>query len=201
MALFSCKNSYKIVVIGDSSVGKTCIVNTLVSNEPMMTSTPTIGLAFFTKVYKTNPQSRLEIWDTAGQERFRSIACNYFRGAEGCIIIFDVKARESFDNIEYWIDEYKRYCTDPYVIMIVANKTDNPVDTWAVNVAEINNIVDEHNASLHYTSVTKPETIDTLFSTCLDKLIAKRKELIGKFHDNIIKVEQPPESIMSNCMC
>lgn len=199
------QNSYKITIIGDSSVGKTCIVNTLMNNEPHITSVPTIGLAFYTKKYDRNPPTRLEIWDTAGQERFRAMTPVYFRGSDGCIIIFDVMSRESFENVKYWIDEYKKHSLSNGVIIIVANKIDNAVDMWQVNISEINNLSTEYGAHVHYTTIMKPETIEKLFSDMMNKLIQNRSDF-NKYQLDYIRIQENSDNILiqsesRNCYC
>lgn len=135
--------SGKIVIIGDSGVGKTSIVRRYLMN--INSSVPkikdfdrvesTIGAAYYTIQLD---QNKLQIWDTAGQERFRSICPIYFRGSSGCVCVFDVCNRNSFLNVDYWVRSFKECVSDKnHNILLLANKTDYPVDQWQLSLDEI----------------------------------------------------------------
>ena len=97
----------KILIIGDSTVGKTSILTRFCKNEFSWNYLATIGIDFFSKdIELTNPNKliRIKIWDTAGQERFKSLSKSYFRNADGIIIVFDVSKKDSFENLQFWID-------------------------------------------------------------------------------------------------
>jgi len=97
----------KILIIGDSTVGKTSILTRFCKNEFSWNYLATIGIDFFSKdIELPNPYKkiRVKIWDTAGQERFKSLSKSFFRNADGIIIVYDVSQKESFENLQYWID-------------------------------------------------------------------------------------------------
>lgn len=114
---------FKILLIGDSGVGKSAIVERYVDNHFTETHLSTIGVDFKIKTISVDDKVvKFQIWDTAGQERFRSITTSYYRGAKGIFIVFDVTNRQSFVNVERWISEIKNYNINP--VFIIANKCD-----------------------------------------------------------------------------
>jgi small GTP-binding protein len=95
---------FKLLVIGDSSVGKTSLLARLRGEEPAQEHTATIGVDFFNHHTSVNGKNvTLQVWDTAGQERFMSITATFFRGAQGVLLVYDVTRRESFENIHKWM--------------------------------------------------------------------------------------------------
>ncbi|KAL3649650.1 Ras-related protein RABC2a [Castilleja foliolosa] len=118
--------SFKVLLIGDSGVGKSSFLLSFISNSSHDLS-PTIGVDFKIKlINRGGKRLKLTIWDTAGQERFRTLTSSYYRGAHGIILVYDVTRRESFTNLsKTWTKELDRYCTNPDCIkMLVANKVD-----------------------------------------------------------------------------
>lgn len=101
---------YKIVLIGDSAVGKSNILSRFTKNEFNAESKTTIGVEFATKnVTMDSKKVKLQVWDTAGQERFRSMASAYYRGALGALLVYDITRRNTFENLDKWVKELKNY--------------------------------------------------------------------------------------------
>ena len=99
---------FKIVIIGDSAVGKSNLLSRYARNEFNMHSKATIGVEFQTQVMEIdNKEVKAQIWDTAGQERFRAVTSAYYRGAVGALIVYDISRRSTFDSIARWLDELK----------------------------------------------------------------------------------------------
>lgn len=97
---------FKIVVIGDSGVGKTNLVSKFIDNSFHLDEKPTIGVEFSSKTVHINSQDiRCQIWDTAGQERFRALTKAYYNGAVGALVVFDLTNSKTFENITKWIEE------------------------------------------------------------------------------------------------
>ena len=122
-------NAYKIVTLGDSGVGKTNIITRYVENRFDENSKPTIGVEYFQKDLKVSSDGedeiiRIRIWDTAGQERFRGIAGSYYRKASGVLVIYDITNKESFLNVEKWLDEIRVYTEGEIDIILLGNKSD-----------------------------------------------------------------------------
>ena len=116
----------KLVLLGDSGVGKTNLISQYISNNFNQNSKATIGVEFFCKTYKINKKKviKVEIWDTAGQERYKSITSVYYKGAKGAIIVYDITSRKSFNNIDKWIEEIKEKTNKDIKLIIIGNKID-----------------------------------------------------------------------------
>lgn len=116
----------KVIVIGNSSVGKTSIVLRYTWNgvgEYELSHTPTIGLDFKTKLIKVkDKQLKLQIWDTAGQERFRNITDSYYHGVSGIVLVYSVEDRKSFDDISEWMFQVTKKTDENIPKIIIANK-------------------------------------------------------------------------------
>jgi Ras-related protein Rab-11A len=121
------KENYKlkVVVVGDSGVGKTNLIKRFISNTFSANSKATVGVEFLSKSYKINDEVfKIEMWDTAGQERYKSITAAYYKGAKGALIVFDTTQKTSFENIDKWYVEIKEKASPDMKLMIVGNKTD-----------------------------------------------------------------------------
>ena len=142
--------SKKIVLLGDTAVGKTSLCARLVNNTFDNFNEPTIGAAFQTKTIECGDIShKLEIWDTAGQERYKALAPMYYRGAIAAIIVYDVTNEDSFKGAKSWVEELRRRGQPNVVIILVGNKYDLLEDPTIkeVNVADYLN---ENNGRIYY---------------------------------------------------
>lgn len=116
---------YKIILIGDSGVGKSNIMSRFTKDEFSLETKSTIGVEFATRNLKyENKTLKIQIWDTAGQERYRSITSAYFRGAIGAILVYDITKSKSFANIDNWLNEIKDFADEKILIILVGNKSD-----------------------------------------------------------------------------
>jgi small GTP-binding protein len=117
--------SYKIVVVGASTVGKSSIVQRLVQGTFTEDGTTTCGADFYTHTCPVNSeQVKLQIWDTAGQERFRSISKSYFRNAVGAVLVYDITNLSSFDQLSDWLNDLQSLAAPNSYILLVGNKSD-----------------------------------------------------------------------------
>ena len=116
----------KLVLLGDSGVGKTNLISRYISNNFDENTRATIGVEFFCKNFRINKKRtiKVEIWDTAGQERYKAITSVYYKGAKGAFIVYDITSRKTFENIDKWIGEIKERTTDDVKLIIIGNKTD-----------------------------------------------------------------------------
>jgi len=126
MALAGTGNSkvfhYKLVLLGDASVGKSCLVVRFAKGEFYEYQEPTIGAAFMTQTVQHGDSTvKFEIWDTAGQERYRSLAPMYYRGAAAAVVVYDITSKESFDAAKSWVVELQSTDT---LIALAGNKSD-----------------------------------------------------------------------------
>ena len=116
---------FKIVLIGDTSVGKTNILSKYLSNEFDPDSKATVGVEFGTKDFKIeNNIVKVQIWDTAGQERYRSITNAYYKGAKGSLLVYDITNPKSFENLDKWLSDLKTNAEEKISIVLLGNKSD-----------------------------------------------------------------------------
>ncbi len=116
---------YKIVLIGDSGVGKSNILSRFVTGTFNFESKTTIGVEFSSKILSVGKlRVMAQIWDTAGQEKYRSITKAYYKGAAGAIIIYDITNEESFRSTEKWVKELKEHADSNVIMMLAGNKLD-----------------------------------------------------------------------------
>ena len=116
---------YKIIIIGDTCVGKTNILARYIKDEFRENSKSTVGVEFGTKYLTVKGiGAKIQIWDTAGQERYRSITSSYFRGSHGCFIVYDITNEISFEHVDRWYETTKRESTQDISIVLVGNKCD-----------------------------------------------------------------------------
>ena len=115
----------KIIVVGDSGVGKTNLINRFASDKFDTNSKATIGVEFVYKTLKINKEViKVEVWDTAGQERYRAITSSYYKGAKGAIIVYDITNEDSFNNVESWMNEVTKKGKMDMQFLLVGNKKD-----------------------------------------------------------------------------
>ncbi|KAF3433201.1 hypothetical protein FNV43_RR24303 [Rhamnella rubrinervis] len=124
--MFSCSDYlFKLLLIGDSGVGKSCLLLRFADDSYLDSYISTIGVDFKIRTVEQDGKTiKLQIWDTAGQERFRTITSSYYRGAHGIIIVYDVTDQESFNNVKQWLNEIDRYASDNVNKLLVGNKSD-----------------------------------------------------------------------------
>jgi len=116
---------FKVVLIGDSGVGKSNLLSRFTRNEFNLESKSTIGVEFATKSIQVDAKViKAQIWDTAGQERYRAITSAYYRGAVGALLVYDISKALTFENVERWLKELKDHAEPNIVIMLVGNKSD-----------------------------------------------------------------------------
>jgi small GTP-binding protein len=119
------KYKFKIVIVGDTGVGKTNLVKRFVYKTYNENTEATIGVEFFSNNYLINDiLCKIDLWDTGGQERYKSITSAYYKGASGAIIVYDVTSSTTFNNVEKWLQEIKERASRDIKIIMVGNKTD-----------------------------------------------------------------------------
>lgn len=118
---------FKVLLLGDSTVGKTCFLMRFTENTFQEIHMSTIGLDYrFKKMpLDDTKEATVQIWDTAGQDRFRAITKNYYKGAHGIILIYDVTNQKSFDNVKNWVSQIRENASEKAIIYIVGNKIDD----------------------------------------------------------------------------
>lgn len=116
---------FKLVLIGDSGVGKSNLLSRFTRNEFNLESKSTIGVEFATKSLTVDGKViKAQIWDTAGQERYRAITSAYYRGAVGALLVYDVSRHVTFENVSRWLKELRDHTDPNIVVMLIGNKSD-----------------------------------------------------------------------------
>ena len=166
----------KVVLIGATNVGKTCIVTRATTNFYDPEQTSTVGASFSVKEYEVDGnKATLRIWDTAGQEKFRSLAPMYFQGSQVALLVFSVDSLSSFDEIDIWYEEIKSALTEMPVMYLIGNKSDLE-DKRVVSFEEGQRKSDMLKAIYFETSAKLGHNIEELFLSIAESVLAMKRE-------------------------
>lgn len=116
----------KVVLIGDSSVGKSNILSRFSKDEFMMNSQSTVGVEFASKIVELDSKKKIKVqmWDTAGQERYKSITNTYYYRSQGALVVFDITKYSSFESVDRWVNQIRQFAGPHVVILLIGNKSD-----------------------------------------------------------------------------
>ena len=169
----------KILLVGDSGVGKSSLMSRYTDNYFQEKSTPTIGVDFKIKTTDLNGKIyKLQIWDTAGQERFKTITSSYFRGANGIVIVYDVTDRTSFNNLNYWLEECEKNALSTTKILLIGNKSDATEKYRCVTYKEGEDFAKNRGIKFVETSAKNNNNIDKAFSEIIEEICDKNGLLL-----------------------
>jgi small GTP-binding protein len=161
---------FKVVLIGDSGVGKSNLLSRFTRNEFSLESKSTIGVEFATKSIQTEGKTiKAQIWDTAGQERYRAITSAYYRGAVGALLVYDISKKGTFDNVERWLKELRDHAEAGIVVMLVGNKSDLK-HLRTVHTEEAMQFAKENNLAFIETSANEGSNVETAFHNILTEI-------------------------------
>ena len=162
---------YKVLLLGDSTVGKTCFLMRYTDNTFQEIHMSTIGLDYRLKsmTLKSGKNVKVQIWDTAGQDRFRAITKNYYKGAHGIILIYDVTNQLSFDNVSNWINQIKEEASDKVTIFLVGNKIDD-VENRKIQTESGKNLAENFQLQFYETSAKTGENVEKTFQALVEKI-------------------------------
>ncbi|RID59841.1 hypothetical protein BRARA_F03038 [Brassica rapa] len=172
---------FKVVLIGDSAVGKSQLLARFSRNEFSIESKATIGVEFQTRTLTIdNKTVKAQIWDTAGQERYRAVTSAYYRGAVGAMLVYDITKRQSFDHVARWIEELRGHADKNIVIMLVGNKTDLGT-LRAVPTEDAKEFAQRENLFFMETSALDSINVEPSFLTVLTEIyrIVSKKNLVA----------------------
>ncbi|XP_073287409.1 ras-related protein RABA4d-like isoform X3 [Primulina huaijiensis] len=170
---------FKIVLIGDSAVGKSQLLGRFARNEFSLESKATIGVEFQTKTLVIdNKTVKAQIWDTAGQERYRAVTSAYYRGAVGAMLVYDMTKRQSFDHMARWLEELRGHADKNIVIMLIGNKCDLGT-LRAVPSEDAQEFAERENLYFMETSALEATNVESAFMTILTEIyrIMSKKSL------------------------
>ncbi|KAL2491096.1 Ras-related protein RABA2a [Abeliophyllum distichum] len=170
---------FKVVLIGDSGVGKSNLLSRFTRNEFCLESKSTIGVEFATRTLQVEGRTvKAQIWDTAGQERYRAITSAYYRGALGALLVYDVTKPTSFENVSRWLKELRDHADSNIVIMLIGNKTDLK-HLRAVATEDAQNFAEKEGLSFIETSALEATNVEKAFQTILTEIyrIISKKSL------------------------
>jgi len=156
-----------LVLIGDSGVGKSCLLLRFADDKWTDSYISTIGVDFKIRTIELDSKTiKLQIWDTAGQERFRTISSTYYRGAHGIIVVYDVTSRASFENVQRWLTEIDKYARENVNKLLVGNKADMADDEKGhrqVSQQDGKNFAEARSIPFLETSAKSGTFVDTAF--------------------------------------
>ena len=162
---------FKILIIGDSGVGKSCILHRFTDDIFTENYISTIGVDFKIRTLDIDGKLiKLQIWDTAGQERFRVITSAYYRGAHGVIIVYDVTSNISYKNINYWLEETTKYASENISKILIGNKSDL-VNKREVSYTNARDYADSLNLNYIETSAKNNTNIEQIFVDIANNLL------------------------------
>ncbi|XP_022864390.1 ras-related protein RABA5c [Olea europaea var. sylvestris] len=161
---------FKIVIIGDSAVGKSNLLSRYARNEFDMHSKATIGVEFQTQTLEIDGKEvKAQIWDTAGQERFRAVTSAYYRGSFGALIVYDISRSSTFDSIPRWLDELKTHSDTTVARMLVGNKCDLE-NIRAVSVEEGKSLAETEGLFFMETSALDSTNVEKAFEIVIREI-------------------------------
>ena len=172
----------KLLLLGDSSVGKTSILNKYISNKFDESSISTVGVDYMDKIIDYNKfKIKLQIWDTSGEEKFRTITKNFYRNADGLLVVFDLTKKESYDHIKSWINEAKEN-NDKLKTILIGNKLDLK-DERIVAIDVAKQFAEKNNLKYIETSAKDGTNINESFQAIIDLLFDGKssEEILHEF--------------------
>jgi len=198
---------FKVVLIGDSGVGKSNLLSRFTRNEFNLESKSTIGVEFATRSIVVDSRTiKAQIWDTAGQERYRAITAAYYRGAVGALLVYDIAKHLTYENVERWLKELRDHADANIVIMLVGNKSDLR-HLRAVPNEEAKQFAEKHELRFIETSALDASNVEKAFTEILTQIyrIVSQKQLDSAEarsksgsrapHNNVVDIKVPQSSI------
>jgi len=182
MATKDYDHLFKLLIIGDSGVGKSSLLVRFADNHFSGNYITTIGVDFKIRTIEINGERvKLQIWDTAGQERFRTITSTYYRGTHGVIVVYDVSSGESFANVKRWLHEIDANC-DVVNRILVGNKNDDP-DRKVVLTEDARRFADQMGIQLFETSAKDNINVEEMFRSITTLVLKSKKDQKERLDD------------------
>ncbi|XP_075758436.1 ras-related protein Rab-3D [Pelodiscus sinensis] len=197
---------FKLLIIGNSSVGKTSFLFRYADDSFTSAFVSTVGIDFKVKtVYRNEKRVKLQIWDTAGQERYRTITTAYYRGAMGFLLMYDIANQDSFSAVQDWATQIKTYSWDNAQVILVGNKCDLE-DERVVATEDGRRLADELGFEFFEASAKDNINVKQVFERLVDIICEKMNEsldasptLVGNSKNGTLTETPPPQS--GSCSC
>jgi small GTP-binding protein len=185
---------FKLILIGNSGVGKSCILQRYMKHTFEESYKCTIGVDFLMKSIVINGQTvKLQLWDTAGQEKYKSMVSSYYRGANVALIVFDITNHQSFDSLPMWIENFYKNGPEQKNIILIGNKKDL-ADLRQVTQQEAEAFSETNNMMYFETSAKEGDNIEYIFNYAAEKLL----EFYGRNNEAILKRQMTPNNDMQS---
>ena len=166
----------KLMVIGETRVGKTALIKKYTKNVFGGTYLTTVGIDFQEKIINVEEKSvKLQIWDTAGQERFRNIAKSYFHTSDGFLLVYDISCKDSFEKLNFWYEQIKLNAPENTKCVVAGNKCDLE-EKRQVNKNEGENFAKTYNIDFYETSAKDGINVDEVFQTLANEIMKDIKK-------------------------
>lgn len=198
---------FKILIIGNSSVGKTSFLFRYADDSFTSAFVSTVGIDFKVKtVIRREKRMKLQIWDTAGQERYRTITTAYYRGAMGFILMYDVTNEESFNSVQDWVTQIKTYSWDNAQVILVGNKSDMEAER-VVTYDRGKQLADQLGLEFFETSAKENINVKNVFERLVDIICDKMSDSLDSDQSmtNMNKgtrlTDNPMPNNQNNCQC
>ena len=176
------EDSINIIIIGDTNVGKTTLMKRYINDKFTENIIPSLGIELYRKIKEINGKKYLiKIWDTCGQERFKALTQNYYRNADGVMILFDSNNIKSFQNLNFWLNSLKEYSIKNFPLIIIGTKSDLPIN---VHDNDINIFCNQFNIKWFRTSAKTGENISISFDFLTKEIINIKDNNGGKIKIN-----------------
>jgi Ras-related protein Rab-1A len=190
---------FKIIIVGDSNVGKSSMLSRFVERIFSNSQMNTIGLDFKIKTVEIDGKTiKLHLWDAAGAERFRTITSSYYRGCHGVFLVYDVANRDSFENVKSWMLEVDRFASSDIKRILIGNKTDL-AHSRQVSFEEGQQFAKHHDISFIETSARTAENVEQAFLTVTKELMTMTSSGQDKVSNNTIEINASRPLLSRSC--
>jgi len=186
---------FKYIIIGDTGVGKSCLLLQFTDKRFQPVHDLTIGVEFGARMITIdNRQVKLQIWDTAGQESFRSITRSYYRGAAGALLVYDITRRETFNHVTIWLQDARQHANENMTIMLVGNKSDLE-HRRAVSTDEGEKFARENGLLFLETSAKTAANVEEAFNRTAQQIYEKIQQGIFDVSNEAYGIKLGPQQL------
>jgi len=189
----------RLLTLGDSGCGKSSLLLRYTQNEFSHEYMPTIGIDFRLKTVELDGRVvKVQVWDTAGQERFRTITVNYYRGAHGIALVYDVTNINSFTNIRKWLSDVHSYADPNVNVVLIGNKCDLSTD-HVVDKAKGQELADEYSIKFFETSAKADVNVQAAFNSLVQQVVTR--QFAAANNNPNVRLANEKKASSSGCAC